>query len=236
MFASLILKDLVIKDNFSEAKLLEKIEAISSFGINRLVIAPVYYDEESKSSIDEVKLIVDDLNLYFTEKGVFLKLYPANIIRDNYDNIKEFINGKIGSINNSRYVLLNIEESNTIKELIEIIYEFNLRNYTPIIVGPEKIKEIVDVNKNIDKLLREDCLLQLDLASINGIYGNKVLKTANVLKKKGVYSFIGFEENIKEAYINKEMQEIGKKGFSILMKKGDSKERTKTKKGLFRCK
>lgn len=237
MFASLILKDLVINNEFSLLNLINKVETISSLGINRLVIAPVYYDEDSKSSINEVKLMVDNLNLYLTEKGLDLKIYAANIVRDNFDNIKDFIDGKIGSINNSKYVLLNIEESNTIKELIEIIYEFNLKDYTPIIVGPEKIKEIADNNKNIDKLLKEDCLLQLDLASINGEYGKKTLKTAKLLMKREVYSFIGFEDNIKKEYINKDVQGIGKKGLFILVKNGEStkKSNTKiTKKGFFR--
>src|SRR4051812_40615713 len=116
MFASLILKDLIIKNDFTLLSVLEKVEIISSLGIDRLVIAPFYYDEASKSSIDEVNIIAEDLNLHLREKGIDLKIYPANIIRDNFDNIKEFINGKIGSINNSKFVLINIEESNTIKE------------------------------------------------------------------------------------------------------------------------
>lgn len=230
MFASLIIKELIINNEFSVINLLDKVEKLSSFGITRLVIAPFYYDEESKSSIDDVKAVVEDLNLYLNEKGLDLKIYPANIIRDNFENIKDFIEGKIGSVNDSKYVLLNIEESNTIKELIEIIYEFNLRDYIPIIFGPEKIEEIADNNKNINKLLKEKCLLQLDLRSINGEYGKKVLKTAKNLQKKDVYNFIGFEDDIKKEYINKDIEVIGKKGLFVLKKNGEATNRIKSKK------
>ena len=205
MFASLILKELIIENEFNVINLLEKVERLANYGITRLVIAPFYYDEDSNSSLNEVISVVDDLNLYLSEKGIDLKLYPANIIRDNFDNIKEFAEDKIGSINNSKYVLLNVDETITIKEVIEIIYEFNLRDYTPIIFGPEKIKEVTDDNKNINKLLKENCLFQLDLGSINGEYGKKVLKTAKTLKKKDVYSFIGFEDDIKKEHINKDL-------------------------------
>lgn len=218
MFANLILKELVINNKFTLMNLLEEIELIRTFRVNRLVIAPAYYDENSNSSIKEVKSIVDELNLYLSEKGVDIKLYAANIVRDNYDNIKEFINGNLGSINDSRYVLLSVEESSSINELIEIIYEFNLRDYTPIIVGPEKINEIVSDCKKIDKLLKEDCLFQLDLASINGEYGKNILKTAKMLRKKDVYSFIGFHDNIKKGYINKDVYGISREGLSILRK------------------
>ncbi|MBE6059369.1 MAG: hypothetical protein E7215_04250 [Clostridium sulfidigenes] len=237
MFASLIIKDLVINNKFNLMNVLEKIEAIKTLGVNRLIIAPFYYDEESKSSIAEVNAIVDDLNLYFTEKGLDLKLYAANIIRDNFDNIKEFVDGRIGSINNSKFVLLNIEESNTIKELIEIIYEFNLRDYVPIIFGPEKITEVEDNSKNIYKLLNENCLLQLDVASINGEYGKKTLKTAKELIKKDIYNFIGFEDKIDKGINDKDIQSISKKGLFILTKNGEVAKRKNTKnfkKGLFK--
>lgn len=233
MFASLILKELIIENEFNVINLLEKVEKLANYGVTRLVIAPFYYDEDSKSSIEEVRSVVDDLNLYLSEKSLNLKLYPANIIRDNFDNIKEFAEEKIGSINNSKYVLLNVDETITIKELIEIIYEFNLREYTPIIFGPEKIKEVADDNKNISKLLKENCLFQLDLGSINGEYGKKVLKTAKTLKKKDVYSFLGFEDDIKKEYINKDLEGISKKGLFILMKNVENNKSIKVKKKIF---
>ena len=233
MFASLILKELIVNNEFNVINLLDKVEKLNSYGITRLVIAPFYYDEDSKSSISEVRTVVEDLNLYLSEKGLNLKLYPSNTIRDNFDNIRDFVDGKIGSINNGNYVLLNPEESSTIKELVEIIYEFNLRDYTPIIFGPEKIKEITDDNKNISKLLKENCLLQLDLGSINGEYGKKVLKTAKTLKKKDVYNLIGFEDNLKKEYINKDIEEIGKKGLFILTKSSEGNKRINAKKKLF---
>ena len=111
MFASLILKELIVNNEFNVINLLDKVEKISSYGITRLVIAPFYYDEDSKSSIAEVRAMVEDLNLYLSEKGLNLKLYPGNIIRDNFYNIRDFVNEKIGSINNGKYVLLSPEES-----------------------------------------------------------------------------------------------------------------------------
>ena len=69
-----------------------------------------------------MKEVVDDLNILLKEKGEDIKLYPANLIRDNYDNVKEFVNGKLGSINGTKYILLDIEESSDLKEYIETGY------------------------------------------------------------------------------------------------------------------
>ena len=231
MFINLILKDFIIENKFNVINMLEKVEEANSVGIKNLVIAPAYYDEESKTSINQVKEIIEDLNTYLSEKGEDIKLYPANLIRDNYENIKQFIDEKLGSINDTKYILLNSEEVTDLKELLDIIYEFKLRYYTPIIVAPERIKEINDNYKNINKLKESGCLFQLDLGSLNGEYGKKVLNVAKTLKKKGFYSFLGYEDKFKKQEFNKDLEVISKKGLAILVKNQDvEKNNIKNKK------
>ncbi|MGG7058159.1 CpsB/CapC family capsule biosynthesis tyrosine phosphatase [Clostridium tertium] len=227
---NLILRDLVMKNEFNIISLLKKIEEANNLGITRLVIAPAYFDEESKSSISEVKNIVDDLNKYLYENKIDLKLYSASLLRDNFDNIKDFLDGKLGTINESNYILLKVEESNSLNELLEIIYELTLREYVPIIVAPEKIPQIRDNYKNINKLLDEKCLFQLDINSFNGADGKKVLKTAKILKKKDIYSFIGYEEVTKKENIIKDIENISKKSLYILNKSSELNKITKSKK------
>lgn len=233
---NLILKDLVSNNSFNLINLLKKVEEAGKLGITRLVIAPSYLDEESKSSIREVKSIVDDLNRYLNENRSDLKLYSASLVKDNFNSVNDFIDGRLGTVNDSKYVLLCFEESNDLKELIEIVYEFNLRGYVPIIVAPERIPEIRDNYKNIDKLLKENCLFQLDASSLNGEYGKKVLKTAKTLMKKGIYSFVGYENNLRKEHMNKNIEDIGKKGLFILLKNGELTKTTIKKKtfSLFR--
>ncbi|MDU5110353.1 MAG: CpsB/CapC family capsule biosynthesis tyrosine phosphatase, partial [Clostridium sp.] len=191
-----------------------------------LILAPAYYDEESKTSIIEVEGIVEELNAYLKEKSSYLALYPANLIRDNYDSVKDFLNKRIGTINKGEYALLNSEESSTIDELLELVFELNLAEVTPIIVGPEKNEEIKNDYKKIDKLINKGCLFQLDVESLNGTYGKSIQKACKKLIKKNAYDFIGFEENIKKELIDKEVEKISKKGLYIF--KTDGLVRTKS--------
>ncbi|VYT78283.1 hypothetical protein [Clostridium tertium] len=220
MIANLILKDLVMKNNFNIASLLEKIEDAEKCNIRRLVIAPAYYDEESGTNINEVEDIVEELNAYLSEKKSYIELYSANLIRDNYASVKDFLDKRIGSINKGKYVLLNSEESNTVDEIMELVFELNLVQVTPIIVAPEKIEEINKDYKKIDKLKKEGCLFQLDVESLTGAYGKSVEKAAKKLIKKNVYDFIGFEEEIKKNLIDKEIEKIGKRGLGIFKTDG----------------
>ena len=220
LFANLLFKELVTKEEFESEILIKKIDEAVKCNIKKLVLAPVYYDEKSKTSIDEVKKVVDELNFYLEAKNIDLTVYSANLLRGNYESVKSYLKGDLGSINDSKYLLLDIDRNSTIDEILEVIFEYNLRNLTPIIVAPERINEIIKKNKKIDKLTKEGCLFQLDPASLEGAYGKTVKKTAKALMRKNVYKFIGFEEEIDEKLINDKVINISKNSSFILKPEG----------------
>ncbi|MDI9217083.1 MULTISPECIES: CpsB/CapC family capsule biosynthesis tyrosine phosphatase [Clostridium] len=220
VFSTLIFKELVLCGNFNSTTLLKKIEEAAKCNIKKLVLAPVYYDKDSKTTIKEVNTIVEELNSYLKVKNIDLILYPGNLLRDNYENVKKHIDGLLGSINETKFVLLDVQESNSIDELLEIVFEYKIRNLTPIIVSPEKIEEVINDSKKVDKLIKEECLFQLDAASLEGSYGKQIQKTARILLKKNIYNFVGFEETIEETYIDKQLEDLSKKGLFILNPEG----------------
>lgn len=215
LVATLIFKESVTGEEFKLANLLENIEEALKCNIKNLIIAPAYYDEENGINIGKVKGIVEKFNSFLEEKDLDMKLYSANLLKDNYENVKEYINGNVGTINNSNYILLSVEESEKIKDLLEVIYEYRLRNLIPIIVSPEKINEITDNKKEINKLLEEGCFFQLDPASLKGKFGKEVQKTAKFLMKKNIYQFVGFNEKIEPELINKEIINLSKESLFI---------------------
>lgn len=239
VFVNLIFKELVIHGDFKSTGLLKKIEEAAKCNIKRLVLAPAYYDEDSKTTIEEVKKIVEELNSYLKVKNIDLTLYSGNLLRDNYENVKYYIDEILGGINGTNFVLLDVEESNKIDDLLEIVFEYKIRNLTPIIISPEKMEEIIKDNKKIDKLLNEECLFQLDPGSLKRIHGKKIQKTAKALLKKDIYNFVGFEEKVEEAYIDKSIEDLSKKSLFILNPEGARAKRIlkspkKKKVGIFR--
>lgn len=213
MVINLLLKDIVKDNNFNTMKLLEIIDEAIKNNITRLVIAPVYYDEESKTSIEEVNVVINALNEYLEENKLNLKLYSASLIRDNFESIKDYVNGTVGNIGETDYVILNVEESEDVNELIEFIYEFNLRKAMPILYGVERIKEVRDNYKKIEKLLKEECLFMIDPCALKGDYGKKMQKVSKILLKNKLYSFVGFEDKIKGEYLTNEIKEISRKSL-----------------------
>lgn len=216
LLANLILKETVIKEEFKKEYLIKILDEAIKLNIKKLVIAPAYYDHEGETDIESVKNMVLELNNYLQDNNMNLKVYPGNLLRDNFKNIKSYIKGTLGTINDSKYVLLDVEEGTKINELLDIVFEYKLRNIIPIIVSPERIKEIIEKNKRIKKLIEEGCLFQLDPASLQGAYGKKVKSTAKALMKKDIYKCVGFKEDIEGKFITKEIIELSKKSLFMI--------------------
>ena len=105
----------------------------------------------------------------------------------------EYFNDKcIGTINGSRYMLIELPmlEFN-LDEVIDTIYELQIRKIVPIIAHPERYKQFIKKPSMINALIKEGMLFQLNAGSIAGNFGKDVKKTAQKFLEHNVYSFIG---------------------------------------------
>lgn len=89
------------------------------------------------------------------------------------------------------YVLI---EMNFISEPIylhETIYNLKLNNYIPVLAHPERYKFLFSNTDSFLKLKKYGCLFQLNLLSLTGYYGNKILKISDWLLKENLIDFVG---------------------------------------------
>ena len=81
----------------------------------------------------------------------------------------------IGTINNTKYMLIEFPmlEFN-IDEVINTIYELQIRGITPIIAHPERYKQFIKKPSTINTFIKEGMLFQLNAGSITGAFGKDV--------------------------------------------------------------
>ena len=98
----------------------------------------------------------------------------------------------IGTINGTRYMLIELPmlEFN-IYEIIDNLYELQLRGITPIIAHLERYKPFIKTPSMINKLIKEGYLFQLNTGSITGQFGKEVKKTAEIYMMNRIYNFVG---------------------------------------------
>lgn len=71
----------------------------------------------------------------------------------------------------------------------ELLYNLSIAGITPVIAHPERYIYMHD--SNFYKLKEKDYLLQLNLLSLAGYYGKRVMRNAEFLLDKGLYDRIG---------------------------------------------
>ena len=86
----------------------------------------------------------------------------------------------------------------SIKEVIDILYELQLKGIVPVIAHPERYIKFMKSPSLINEFVEEGFLFQLNIGSITGDFGKEVKKTAELFLKNKIYSFLGSDAHRDE--------------------------------------
>lgn len=154
-------------------------------GFNEIVLTPHYIENtEFEATIEKKEELIKEL-----EKETDVKLYIGNEVyfSDKTINLLD----KVSTLNNSKYLLIELPMSSKIKDLEEMIFDLTVNKIVPIIAHPERYSYVQDDIKYLDHLKELGVLFQVNYGSLIGKYGKKCEKTAKKLLKKNYISFMG---------------------------------------------
>ena len=146
------------------------------------------FEVEYKDVIEKV----EELKKIVKENNIDINIYVGQEIYYS-KNLLEYYNDKIiGTINNTKYMLIELPMLDfDIDEVINTIYELQIRGIVPIIAHPERYKQFIKKPSMINALINEGMLFQMNAGSITGKFGRDVKKTATKYLEHNIYSFIG---------------------------------------------
>lgn len=213
-------------------------------GTTDIIATPHFMRGRFEVEYNEVLKKVEELKEISRENNIDINIYAGQEVYYSR-KLLEYYNDKIiGTINNSKYMLIELPmlEFN-IEEVINTIYELQIRGITPIIAHPERYKQFIKKPSMINALIKEGMLFQLNAGSIAGDFGKDVKKTATKYLEHNIYSVIGsdahrdrgrdtdmrealniLEEDKKEEFINNgreilENKDVEFKGTAVKEKK-----------------
>ena len=168
-------------------------------GTTKLVLTPHYLQGYYEVQINEVKERANEVKELVKELGLDLEIYCGQEVYYSERILESYLNKKIGTINDSRYMLIEFNMRNfSIKEVVEVLYELQLRGIVPVIAHPERYYRFINKPSLINEFIKEGFLFQLNLGSITGDFGKDVRKTAEIFLKNKIYSFIGSDAHRDE--------------------------------------
>lgn len=157
-------------------------------GVTDIILTPHYIKGTKYNTNNKEKF-----NLFTNLKNNYKKinLYLGNEVYIDEDIINLLKKGEIATLNNSKYLLIELPMNSEIKNLDDIIYELMKNGIVPIITHPERYLYVQKDIKYIDKLIDSGVLFQGNYESLFGRYGKKSEKTLKKLLKKNYISFLG---------------------------------------------
>ncbi len=173
--------------SFDEA--IENITYLKTLGINDIILTSHHNPNiKSTKKVEDRLSILEELKL--ATKSLNVNLYLGNEVFVNDTNtLRELLNNRsITTLNNSKYLLLELPFSQKVHHIENIICELNELGITPIIAHPERYfyYDIADIKK----LLEYNCLIECNLTSLVGCYGSDAKKKIKKYLKNGLVSFL----------------------------------------------
>jgi tyrosine-protein phosphatase YwqE len=89
------------------------------------------------------------------------------------------------------YVLVEMSYINPPIQLHSILFDLQVAGYIPVLAHPERYVFYHNNFEEYKKLINAGCLLQLNLLSVVGYYGDWIMKISEKLLQKGMYTFVG---------------------------------------------
>ena len=161
-------------------------------GTTDIIATPHFMRGRFEVEYKDVVKKVEELKKIVKENNIDINIYAGQEVYYSRKLIEYYNDKIIGTINNTKYMLIEFPMLDfNIDEIIDTIYELQIRGIVPIIAHPERYKQFIKKPSMINSLIKEGMLFQMNTGSIVGDFGKDVKKTAAKYLEHNVYSFIG---------------------------------------------
>ncbi|MED1863942.1 tyrosine protein phosphatase [Fictibacillus nanhaiensis] len=166
-------------------------EAAVKEGITHLYATPHHRNGRFENERVSIIQHTNSFNEELRQRKIPLQIIPGQEIRLYKELVDDLERDVLIPLHHqSKYLLIEFPSSNVPTYAAEILYELSLRNYTPIIVHPERNSEIMENPDLLYDLIIEGALTQITANSINGSFGKKIMNFSHDLVKANMAHFI----------------------------------------------
>ncbi|WP_304198604.1 tyrosine-protein phosphatase [Flavobacterium alvei] len=169
---------------------LQLIQALQGFGASKLITTPHVIQHFWENSSQNIKEKEAETNLELKKNNLSIPFRAAAEYMMDENFVKLFQSEKLLTLKDN-YVLVEMSYINPPIQLYSILFDLQVAGYIPVLAHPERYNFFHKNFEEYNKLINAGCLLQLNLLSVVGYYGESITEIAIKLLKKGMYSFVG---------------------------------------------
>lgn len=152
-------------------------------GIYGIIATPHYIHRVIDNGRDIVCAEVIELNNHLKNRKINVDIYPGCEAFICPELPKLVSEGRICTLNNSQYVLVELPMESIPEYTENVIYQLKLAGYTPIIAHPERNEIINNYPDALFNLISRGALSQVNASSLTGLFGKDIMRVATILLK-----------------------------------------------------
>ena len=170
---------------------IKALESLANLGYKDIILTPHYisdtkYISNKKSNIKVLNELIEELN----NQNIEINLYLGNEIFITYDILNLLKKDEITSLNNSKYLLIELPMSGEFSGYIEVFLELINHDYKIILAHPERYIAFQKEYSKILELEEIGVYFQSNIESITGGYGRHAKKMMKKLLRDKKISFL----------------------------------------------
>jgi protein-tyrosine phosphatase len=159
-------------------------------GIQKIIATPHYGNGRFQVSRDQVDYQMNELEERLRDEQIPIEVFPGHEVRITRDLIEDVLSGKVLTLANSNYLLVEFPHNEVPKFTDEIVHELTLLGIVPIIAHPERNIEIANNPDVLADLVELGALTQITSHTLIGQFGKKGVSICNELCNRNLVHFI----------------------------------------------
>ncbi|WP_258831567.1 tyrosine-protein phosphatase [Peribacillus frigoritolerans] len=174
-------------------------------GVTHIFATPHHLNEKYVNVKSDIIDHAERLNESLQQNNIPLTIHLGQEVRIHRDIFSSLEKEEILTLDdNDSYLLLELPSGRVPTYTQEVIYELLLKGITPIIVHPERNKELIANHKLLYELVQEGALTQLTSGSIIGNFGKSIQSFSKKIIEHNLAHFIATDAH-----------NIGSRGFTL---------------------
>ncbi|ENH98099.1 protein-tyrosine-phosphatase [Gracilibacillus halophilus YIM-C55.5] len=162
-----------------------------SEGIRTIIATPHHKNGTYDNYKFEIIEAVQQLNTRLQEENVPLTVLPGQETRIYGEMIQGIEDNELLPLNEtSGYLFVELPSNHVPRYTKQLMYDLQMQEIKPIIVHPERNKEIIENPDTLYELVKHGTLTQVTAASLAGKFGKKIKKFSTQLIDANLTHFI----------------------------------------------
>lgn len=160
-------------------------------GITKIIATPHYIlGCNQYKEYEDIVNRVQYVNEIAKNNNLNIEIYPGNEVFIDSGIDEWVINKKVVTLNHSKYLLVESSLSGVPDFIDQVLYQLQLKGIIMILAHPERYKNIQKSPNKLIPHIEKGMLVQVNVGSILGIFGEEVQKTVENLIKHNMVHFV----------------------------------------------